>query len=353
MIELRSDTFTLPTDAMRQAIARAELGDDVYQEDPTVRNLERMAADMLGKDAACLMPSGTMANLTSIMAHCPRGAAVIVGDESDIYIYEAGGVSICGGIVYAPVPTQPNGMLLIHDMKDAFPFDPDDPQFVLPALICLENTHNRCGGTVLPLRYLEDVKRFAYTQAVPVHMDGARIFNAAVALGVEPADIAQYVDSVQFCISKGLAAPIGSLVVGNSIFVEKVRRLRKMLGGGMRQAGIIAAAGILAIEQMVDRLAEDHINARRLAEGLSEMPGIAIDLDAVQTNIVIFRLTDERFTWRSFIRAAQQRGVRIGELGHGRIRAVTHYGITADDIEQALDIISDLFHEPSAHQWDD
>jgi len=337
-IELRSDTFTLPSAAMREAMAGAELGDDVYGEDPTVRRLEELAARMVGKEAACLMPSGTMANLAAILAHCPRGHELLVGDESDIYLYEAGGASVLGGVVYHPLPTRPDGTIppqaLEQELRDA-----EDPQFARAGLVCLENTHNRCGGVVLPLAYLQRVRDFARSHALPVHMDGARLFNAAVALGVCPAEIARYADSLQFCLSKGLAAPVGSMVAGTTAFIRDVRRLRKMLGGGMRQAGVIAAAGIVALEQMVDRLAEDHLHARLLAEGLARIPGIEVDPGAVQTNIVLFRVTDQRFSCERFIKLARRAGVRVGEFGHGRIRAVTHYGIAARDVHAAVEAI--------------
>ncbi len=345
MIELRSDTFTLPTRAMMDAIAVAPLGDDVYGEDPTVRRLEEMAAEKVGKEAACLMPSGTMANLAAMLAHCPRGSKILVGNESDIYIYEAGGASVCGGLVYEPIATQPDGRLLIEDLERAFPDDPEDPQFALPAVICLENTHNRCGGLPLPHGYLREVGMLARTWGVALHLDGARLFNAAVAQGVSPAEICREADSVQFCLSKGLSAPVGSVVAGSRSFIEKVRRYRKMLGGGMRQAGIIAAAGIVALEQMVDRLAEDHANARLLAEGLAEIPGIAVDPAAVQTNILFFRVTDPRFTWQSFVESVRRKGLSVAELGHGRIRAVTHSGITAREIQSALEIVSRTMRE--------
>jgi len=345
MIELRSDTFTLPTPEMISAIGRAPLGDDVYGEDPTVRRLEGLAAGRLGKEAACLVPSGTMANLAAIMAHCPRGAAVLVGDESDIYIYEAGGASVCGGIVYQPLPTQDDGTFLLEDLEAAFPVDPSDPQFAPPGLLCLENTHNRCGGRVLPLDYLEAACGFAAARGLPIHLDGARLFNAAVALGVAAARIAACADSVQFCLSKGLGAPIGSVVAGDAAFIGRVRRVRKMLGGGMRQAGIIAAAGIVALERMVDRLAEDHANARRLAEGLAAIAGVRLDPGVVETNIVMFRVIDDRFTWQSFVTAARRHGLHIGELGHGRIRAVTHCGVAAADIDRALEIIDQVLRQ--------
>lgn len=341
-IELRSDTFTLPSPAMYAAIQAAALGDDVYGEDPTACRLEALAAQLLGKPAACFMPSGTMANLATLMVHCPRGTKVLVGDESDIWIYEAGGAAVCGGVVYEPIVTQSDGRLLIADLARAFPVDPDDAQFALPALICLENTHNRCGGRALPLGYLAEVAAFARERGVRVHMDGARIFNAALALGVSAAEVAGYVDSVQFCLSKGLAAPVGSMVVGECAFIAQVRRMRKMLGGGMRQVGIVAAAGIVALEEMVGRLAEDHVHARRLAEGLAQVPGIAVDPQEVQTNIVFFRVIDERFTWQTFLAAAAKLGVRVGELGHGRLRAVTHYGVRAADIDAAVAIVAQV-----------
>jgi len=331
---------------MLAAIVSATLGDDVYGEDPTVARLEALAASTLGKEAAVLMPSGTMANLVAMLCHCPRGAEVLVGDESDLYNYEAGGASVVGGLVLHPVQTQPDGRLDVADLAAAIR-DPDDDQCAPAGVICLEDTHNRCGGLVLPLSYLDEVKSFAAARGLPVHLDGARIFNAACALDVPAAQIARYADSVQFCLSKGLSAPIGSMLAGTGRLIRNARRVRKMLGGGMRQAGIIAAAGIIALEQMVGRLAEDHANARRLAMGLAELSGIAIDLSRVQTNLVFFRVTDERFTWRSFLHALQQRGVRMGELGHGRIRAVTHSGIAISDIDQAIAAVADVLRAGS------
>lgn len=345
MIELRSDTFTLPSKEMIQSISIAGLGDDVYGEDITANKLEEKVAEIFGKEAACLMPSGTMANLSSIMAHCPRGSKVLVGSESDIYIYEAGGASVCGGIVYEPIKTQPDGRLLISDMENAIPTDMNDPQFALPKLICLENPHNRCGGIVLSLDYLKDVNEFAKNNNLKVHMDGARIFNASIALGKKPSEVAKYADSIQFCLSKGLSAPIGSMVVGKKDFIDKVRWTRKMLGGGMRQVGVIAAPAIVALDTMVDRLQEDHENARLFAEGLAEIPQIKVDVNKVETNIVFFEIVDERFTWEKFVQETQKMGLNIAELGYGRIRAVTHYGITKKDIYEALKIIRKVFEE--------
>ncbi|WP_420824147.1 GntG family PLP-dependent aldolase [Thermoflavimicrobium daqui] len=342
MIELRSDTFTLPTREMMDAMQEAVLGDDVYGEDPTVRHLEEEAARMLGKEAAILMPSGTMANLASLLAYCPRGSKVLVGNESDIYIYEAAGASVCGGIMYEPIPTQTDGRLAIADLEKAFPLEPEDPQFALPSLICLENPHNRMGGRVLSLSYLEEIRLFANSKGIPVHMDGARLFNASVALGVEASEIAHFADSVQICLSKGLSAPIGSIVAGTKLFIEKVYRLRKMLGGGMRQAGIIAAPGLVALKQMVDRIAIDHAHALRLAKGLAKIPGIVIRVEDVETNMVFFRIEHPKHTWQTLIKAAHERGLNVAELGHGRIRAVTHSGIQSEDIDKAILIVREI-----------
>jgi threonine aldolase len=337
-IDLRSDTVTLPTPEMRRAIAEAVLGDDVYGEDPTINRLEALAAQKVGKEAAVLVVSGTMGNLCALLAHCARGDEAIVGDESHIYNSEAGGASVLGGVALHPISTAPNGELPLDTLAAAIR-DPDDSHAALTRLICLENTHNRCGGVVLAPEYMRAVHRFARERGLMVHLDGARLFNAAVALGLEAREIAQHADSVMFCLSKGLAAPVGSVLAGDAAFVARARRARKLLGGGMRQAGIIAAAGIVALNQMVERLAEDHANARILAEGLASFPQIAIDLATVQSDIVIFRLRDQRWTPARFARALAERGLLVGGMGAGRIRAVTHYGIDAGNIEEALEIV--------------
>lgn len=338
MIELRSDTFTLPSPAMLRSMGQARLGDDVYGEDPTVNELEARAAGLLGKEAACLMPSGTMANLASIMVHSPRGSKVLVGAESDIYVYEAGGASVLGGVAYEPVANQADGRLALDDLRAGIPDDLEDPQFALPSLICLENTQNRCGGVVLSMDYQREVRAFADEHGVAVHVDGARIFNAAVALGKPAAELVRYADSVQFCLSKGLSAPIGSMVAGDTEFIRRVRRVRKMLGGGMRQAGFLAAAGLVALDG-IGRLADDHDNALRLAKGLADTDGIEADPAAVQTNIVMFRVTAPGFTWQTFADAAGRLGLAVAELGHGRLRAVTHSGVTSADIDAAVAIV--------------
>lgn len=341
-IELRSDTFTLPTPAMIEAIRRAELGDDVYGEDPTVRKLEELAAARVGKPAAILMPSGTMANLATLMAHCPRGAAALAGDQSDIVVYESAGPAVCGGIVLRAIATDDDGRLVAASLDEALAEDPEDPQFARPAALCIETPHNRCGGVVLALDYLAELRARTRARGLALHLDGARVFNAAVALGVPASAITAHVDSLQFCLSKGLSAPIGSIVAGSAELVAQVRRIRKTLGGGMRQAGIIAAAGIVALDQMIDRLADDHRHARRLAEGLAELPGIAIRLSAVQTNMVLFRVIDPRFTLASFLAAVRERGVLLGELGRGHVRAATHAGVTGSDVDRALAVIAEV-----------
>lgn len=342
MIDLRSDTVTLPSAAMSEAIATAELGDDVYREDPTVNRLEELAAEKVGKEAALLVPSGTMGNLLSLLAHCERGQRILIGSESHIYVYEAGGASALGGIAYQPVPNLADGTLDMTALAQVITnHDRYDPHFAPIGLVCLENTHNRCGGAVLTAEYMARVQTLAHEYDMLLHLDGARIFNAAVALGCDVRTLTQHVDTVQFCLSKGLAAPVGSLIAGPQPFVDRARRLRRMLGGGMRQAGIIAAAGIVALTEMVDRLQDDHDNALALAQGLSTLPGIAIDMARVQTNIVIFTLTDERVTPQQFEAALQERGVLVGGMGGRTIRAVTHYGIERAHIEQALVIISE------------
>jgi threonine aldolase len=341
MIELRSDTFTLPTRAMLESIVHAELGNDDYGEDPTVLRLEALAAAQLGKEQACLMPSGTMANLALIKAHCNSARnAVIVGSESDIYVYEREGSSVFPGLTYTPAPTQKDGTIQISDLERLFnKIEAASPGV---AVVCLENPHNLCGGVVLPPDYIQAVGEFVHSRGAKLHLDGARLFNAAVASNTSPADIVRPAHSIQFCLSKGLAAPVGSMAVGSSELIENVRAIRKTLGGTMRQAGIIAAPGIIALKQMVARLAEDHLNARRLAEGLAAIPGIKVDLSRVQTNTVVFTVTDPRFTCESFIAAAHGRGVNLSEFKFGRVRAVVHHGISEKKVQKALQILAQV-----------
>ena len=338
-IDLRSDTVTLPSPVMREAIYRAELGDDVFREDPTVNRLEQMAAERVGKEAALLVVSGTMGNMVSILTHCGRGSEIILGDLCHSFLYEAGGTAALGGIHPRTVPNQPDGTLRLQDIEAAI--RSDNVHFPRTRLICLENTHNRCNGAPLTPEYMAQVGSLARRRGLAVHLDGARIFNAAVALGAGVRELTRDVDSVTFCLSKGLAAPVGSLVCGSKEFIAEARRTRKVLGGGMRQAGIIAAAGIVALTQMVDRLQEDHDNARRLAVGIVGIDGLSIDPARVQTNIVYFDLLRDKPYAEEFAREVARHGLKILSVGPNRLRAVTHYGITAGDIEEAVTILAD------------
>jgi threonine aldolase len=340
-IDLRSDTVTLPSPTMRNAIAHAELGDDVYGEDPTVNRLQDLAAALTGKEAALFVPSGTMGNLIAIMTHAGRGQAVIVGDQSHIYHYEAGGASVLGGSPMCVVPNMQDGMLDIEKVK-ANIADESDSHVAPTALICIENTQNRCGGTILNTAQVEAISTLAHTNSVRIHMDGARIFNAATALNIPVSTLTKSVDSLMFCLSKGLSAPVGSMLVGNKEFIRQAHRRRKMLGGGMRQAGVLAAAGIVALEEMVDRLTEDHQHCKLLAQGLADFPQVTIDPERVVTNILIFSLHDEqhkRLTESEivlFLAKAREQGVLLSHMGGGSIRAVTHYGIEQQHITTAL-----------------
>ena len=339
-IDLRSDTVTLPSARMWEAISGAELGDDVFGEDPTVNRLERMAADRLGKEAALLVASGTMGNLVAVLAHCGRGDEVILGDQSHTFHYEAGGISALGGVHPHTLANQPDGTIRLDRIEEAI--RPDNVHFPRTRLICLENTHNRCSGAALAPEYVDEVAELARRHELAMHLDGARIFNAAVALGVDVKTLTRNVDSVSFCLSKGLSAPVGSVVCGSDAFVAEARRIRKVVGGGMRQAGIIAAPGIVALEDMVDRLEEDHCNAARLARGVAQLEGLAIDLGRVQTNIVYFDVTSSGFTAASLVADLAARGVRMLNLGPSRIRAVTHYGISSEDIDRTLSTMSEV-----------
>lgn len=345
MIDLRSDTVTLPSPAMREAMYRAELGDDVMGEDPTVNRLEEFAAEMTGKEAALLVVSGTMGNLVALLAHCRRGDEAILGDQSHIFNYEAGGASALGGVVFHPVVTGRFGELELNALERAIRPAATNLHYAPPGVICVESTHNRCGGTILPVSYLQAVRGIADHASVPIHLDGSRIFNAAIALNCDVKTFTRQVDSVQFCLSKGLAAPVGSLVCGSADFIARARRLRKMVGGGMRQAGVIAAAGIVALKDMVARLEEDHQTARALAAGIADLPGMQLDLETVQTNIVIFGPKNLPPEGSSFAQILARAGVKAGDIGSGRFRAVTHYGIAHNDIQEAIRIIRTVWRE--------
>lgn len=342
-LDLRSDTVTQPTAAMRQAMYEAELGDDVYGEDPTVNRLEALAAERMGKEAALFVVSGTMGNLVAMLTHCGRGDEIILGDRAHIFLYEAGGVSALGGIHVRTVPNLPDGMLDPADVERAI--RADNIHFPRTKALAIENTHNRCGGAVLNLGHMASIKALAERYGLVVHLDGARIFNAAVALGIPASALAAQVDTIQFCLSKGLSAPVGSLIAGPADFIREARRVRKMVGGGMRQAGVLAAAGIVALEQMVERLGEDHANARRFALGLADIPGIVIEPETVQTNIVIFGIRNCGLALEDVGARLTSQGLRVSQIEPTRFRAVTHYGITADDIDAALAIIAKVMGE--------
>ena len=343
IIDLRSDTVTLPTPTMREAVYHAELGDDVFGEDPTTNRLEKMAADQMGKEAALLVPSGTMGNLICVLTHCARGEEVILGDKSHTFLNEAGGISALGGIQPHTVPNQPDGTMRLEDIEAAI--RGDNIHFPRTRLICLENTHNRCNGSPLTAGYIDSVAALAKRHGLSVHLDGARIFNAAVALGVNVTELTESVDSLIFCLSKGLSAPIGSMVCGSQEFIAEALRTRKVLGGGMRQTGVIAAAGTIALEQMLDRLAEDHMNARRLAEGIAQTPGLSIDPARIKTNIIFFDLVSDRLAAPEFIKRLEQKGVKLLPTEPSRFRMVTHYGINSEDIDAALMALGQVMEE--------
>jgi threonine aldolase len=341
-VELRSDTFTLPTESMRRAMAAAEVGDDVWDEDPTIHRLQERAAEMVGKEASLFVPSGTMGNLCALITHTEPGDEVLLEGESHIFHSEVAGASVVGGLQLRPLDT-PDGRLQPEQVRAAI----REPDIHQPptGLLCLENTHNRRGGTCLGPSQTQALCEVAHDAGFPVHLDGARVFNAAVALSVDVRQLTGPVDSVMFCLSKGLSAPVGSMLAGSKDFIERSRRIRKMLGGGMRQAGVLAAAGLVALEEMVDRLADDHRNARRLAEGLHGLAGITIDLARVETNMV-FGDCQPPLTAAAFIDRCREAGVLLDQASLYRWRMVTHRGVTADDVDYAIGVVRQLFAAP-------
>lgn len=340
MIDLRSDTVTKPTPEMREAIARAEVGDDVYGEDPTVLALEAESARLLGKEAAMFIPSGTMGNLSALLTHCDRGSEIILGDKAHIFLNEAGGAAALGGIHPHTIPNQKDGTLDLEDIQDAVRMD--DIHHPRTRLIALENTQNMCGGVPLTEEYTRAVGRLARERGLKTHLDGARIFNAAAALETDPAVLVGAVDSVMFCLSKGLGAPVGSVLCGEREFISRARRTRKMLGGGMRQAGVIAAAGLFALRENLPLLKEDHRRARELAQGLRGIPGINLTDPVPATNMVYFRLDpDLKLTPDQLQKELKEKGILIGFEGERLVRLVTHLWISDEDIQ----VISTVFKE--------
>jgi threonine aldolase len=339
-IDLRSDTVTRPTPAMRRAMAEAAVGDDVYGEDPTVNALEARVAALLGKEAAVFVPSGTMGNLISVLSHCQRGDEIILGDQAHIFLYEQGGAAAVGGIQLHTLPNQPDGTLDLDQV--AASIRGDNEHYPITRLIALENTQNRCGGRALRPAYVDAVGALAQAHGLKLHVDGARLWNAAAALGVPPSRLVEPADSVSVCFSKGLGAPVGSVVAGSAAFVKRVRRMRKQVGGGMRQAGILAAACVVALDTMVDRLAEDHANAARLARGLAAIDGIGLDPAAVETNIVYFDLLRKDLSAEAVSLGLARRGVLMNPTAAHRLRAVTNYHITASDVETVIGAVEEV-----------
>lgn len=339
-LDFRSDTVTWPTPAMYAAMQAAPLGDDVYGEDPTVNRLEALAAARTGKEAGLFVASGTMGNLVSLLAHAGRGDEAIVGEANHTYCWEAGGMAVLGGIVPRVLPMDELGRMDLTAVEQSI--RPDNPHLPRSRLILLESTVGGRWGAPLPLDYMAAVRALADRHGLAVHLDGARLFNAAVALGVSAEAIAAYADSVSICLSKGLCAPVGSVVCGSADFIHRARRARKLVGGGMRQAGVLAAAGIVALEQMVDRLAEDHANARRLAAGLASLPGIQIAVDRVFTNMVFFALDPALPLTAAQVadRLAREHNVWVDAASSGdsrSFRAVTHYWVGPAAVDALVD----------------
>jgi len=340
MIDLRSDTKTLPSPQMRQAIANAELGDDVAREDPTVNALEEMSAALLGKEAALLVTGGTMGNLASIYAQSRPGQELICHEKAHIYHYERGGFTAVCGLLARPVPGA-LGVIAPETIEAVFPKKKDVHRAGI-ALVCLENTHNMCGGTCVTVEQTQAAADVAHAHGALVHIDGARIFNAAVALGVSAKELAAPADSITFCFSKGLGAPAGSMICGSTEFIDRAREARKLFGGGMRQAGIIAAGGIYALQHNVERLAQDHANARRIAETLAECPGIELDLAAVQTNIIFFAIKRPDMTAPELCHSLERHGVLSGARDDTSIRFVTHLDVSEADTTTVCEALREV-----------
>lgn len=339
-VDLRSDTVTKPTPEMREAMAEAEVGDDVYRDDPTVNRLEALAAQMLGKEASLFVPSGTMGNLIALLVHCQRGDEVIVGNQSHIYLNEAGGMAALGGIQPCPIQNQKDGTLRLEEIVASI--RSEDVHHPITRLICLENTQNICGGVPLTPAYTREVGEVARRNGLLLHIDGARIFNAAVAQNVPIQDLVEPADSVMFCLSKGLAAPIGSMLVGTHKFIARARHIRKMLGGGMRQVGIVAAAGIISLEKMVNRLYDDHVRAKNLADGLRQVKGLVVDEGSPYSNMVYLNLADDvTINAQQICEKMEARGLLLDAENLRRFRLVVHYWIDDDAVEKTIS----AFHE--------
>ncbi len=342
MIDLRSDTVTWPTPEMREVIAKADVGDDVYGEDPSVNHLEEKSARLLGKEAALFMPSGTMGNLAAVLTHCERGTEIILGDKAHIFLNEAGGAAALGGIHSHTIPNQKDGTLKLEDIKKAIRWD--DIHHPRTRLICMENTHNMCGGVALGVDYTKSVGELAREHQLKLHLDGARIFNAAAALDVDPAALVEPVDLIMFCLSKGLGAPVGSMLCGAEEFIQRARRIRKILGGGMRQAGLVAAAGSYALKHHLPLLKEDQRRARELALGLADIAGINLMDEVPPSNMVYINLEPELpFDAQQLKVKLKEIGILGGIEGERQIRLVTHLWISDEDIKNVILGFKEIF----------
>jgi threonine aldolase len=343
LVDLRSDTLTMPTEGMQRAMSSAQLGDDVFGEDPTINRLQRVSAELLGKEDALFVASGTMGNLLGVLSLARSGEEVVADADSHVFLYEGAGAATLGGIQIRQVQTEA-GVMRPEQLARAIR-PRDDAHQPFTAAVCVENTHNLHGGVVWPLAELRAVGQTARRSGLALHMDGARLFNAALALGVSPATIASEADTVTFCLSKGLGAPVGSVLCGPAEVIDRARRWRKMVGGGWREAGMLAAAGLWALENSVERLVEDHVNARTLAEGLAEMDGLSVDLDRVQTNIVYFRPT--AMAAADFVERCREGGLLGSANSDGRVRFVTHLGVDAADVQYALEVCAGVLAQPA------
>lgn len=347
IIDLRSDTVTKPTDEMRRAMAEAEVGDDVFSEDPSINKLQEQAAEMLGHEAGLLTSSGTMSNLLATLAYCNHGDEIVMGNQAHMFWNEGGGQAALAGVQTRLIPQAPSGGIAADDVaRNIRPAG--NPHVAATKMVCLENTQNRCSGMVMTPAETKAVCDVAHGAGVPVHLDGARIFNAAVALEVPAEELTRDVDDVSFCLSKALSCPVGSVLVGSKDFIREAHKWRKMVGGGMRQAGILAAAGLVALDTMVDRLAEDHQNARRLAAGLANIDGLSVDADSIQTNIVIFGIDEDVANATDFMKAMADAEVLVSYPGEQSVRMVTHRHISGDDVEEALSRTSKVVRELKA-----
>ncbi|MBO8155711.1 MAG: low-specificity L-threonine aldolase [Bacillaceae bacterium] len=338
MIDLRSDTVTKPTDAMRKASYEAEVGDDVYGEDPTVNKLEEKAAEILGKEAALFVTSGTQGNQIAVLTHCQPGNEIILEANAHIFLYEGAAISAFAGVQPRTIVGERGAM---DPEKVESAIRTEDVHFPETGLICLENTHNKAGGAVLPLEYMKKIYQIAQSHNVPVHLDGARLFNASAATNIPVREFAAYTDTVQFCLSKGLGAPVGSIIAGSKEFIHQARKWRKRLGGGLRQAGVIAAPGLVALEEMTERLAKDHEHAKMLAEGLENIDGIIIE-NKVETNIVLVNVEGTPYHSESFVEMLKQEGILSGSFGPHTIRFVTHFDVSREEIKKTIEIIQKL-----------